>query len=306
MATDVLASTKAFISGGAANTFPNKFIAQSIRQITSSSSLPVPVSMTTSHVSITPASPAAAPVSNDYGTGFATDAYRDGGGPDELVNPRTVGEPDDAEASITLTVGSDQLISAYSRFFLQSVSESDQEKFQIVETFTAYYAFFYGRRPPVYRYSGVLLNDENFRWANDMKFIYDNFFRGTKAVEYGAEVIMEYDGRLITGFPISMNMQQDAINTKGIPFSMDILVLSHTPLNFSKDIEDLISKAAQTLASSREKTKQALAAMNTGAPKSSVAQVRYALNGKMPTKSVKVKGVADNSYTPISNISNTA
>jgi len=303
---DLLGSLKSFKSGGAANTLPTKAIASATRQIPSAGQLPVATTMTTSHVTPTPASPAAAETTTESGTGFATDNYRYGGGPDELVNARAVGESDDAPATMTLTVGDEQLISAYSRFFLQSVSESEQEKFQIVETFTAYYAFFYGKKPPIYRYAGTLLNDENYRWANDMKFVYDNFFRGTKAVEFGAEVILEYDGKLITGLPISLSMQQDAINDKGIPFSMDVLVFNHTNISFSKDIEDLLSKAAESLASSRSKTKDILASINAGAPKNSVAQTRYVLNGKMPSKAVKIKGVADNTRAPISNINNTA
>src|ERR1019366_7308331 len=76
-----------------------------------------------------------------------------------------------------------KIVNAYSRFFLQGVTEAEQEKYQLVETFTGFYAFFYGKRPPIYRYTGTLLADPIYRWNNDMKFMYENYFRGSRATE---------------------------------------------------------------------------------------------------------------------------
>lgn len=138
------------------------------------------------------------------------------------------------------------VINSYSRFFLESVVEQQTEKYQVVETFTSFYVFFYGKRPSFYRYSGTLLNDPTHKWINDMMFFYENFFRGTRTAEIGAQAVMSYDGRVVTGFIVGMTMQQAAANDKGMPFSIDFLVVDHFPVNFSADISTLIqNKTAQ-------------------------------------------------------------
>jgi len=199
------------------------------------------------------------------------DTYRDGSDDDtnsEQFNPLTLASNDEEQiATMTLTqpvassstnggvVTSTSLvgatfINAYTRFFLQGVTEAEQEKYQVVETFTGFYTFFYGKRPPIYRYSGLLLSDPNYRWNNDFKYVYENFFRGTSAVEFAAEVIMTYNGRVITGFPLSLTMQQEAANDKGMPFSMDLLVVSHDVI-LSSDISDLLQQKQIQLAQYR-------------------------------------------------------
>lgn len=194
---------------------------------------------------------------------FDSDGYRrgvSGGDSSELVNPRTlsINEGDEEQiASLTLrTTDSKQteIISTYTRFFLQSAVEAEQEKYQLIETFTSFYVFFYGKRPPIYRYAGTLISDPIYRWNNDFKFVYENYFRGTRATEFNSEVILQYDGRIITGFPLNLTMQQDAMNDKGIPFAMDLLVVSHTPIKFSTDIAALIDIKKRELEDMRAKS----------------------------------------------------
>jgi hypothetical protein len=72
------------------------------------------------------------------------------------------------------------LIPPYSKFFLESIQEPHVERAQIVETFGDTYVFFFGERPPIYTFSGTLLNSNTINWHQDFMFYYDNFFRGTK------------------------------------------------------------------------------------------------------------------------------
>jgi hypothetical protein len=205
--------------------------------------------------------------------------------------------------ALTLTNGSKQtdLISNYSRFFLENVSEVEQEKYQIVETFTGYYAFFYGKRPPIYRYSGVLLSDSIYRWNNDFKFVYENYFRGTRATELGAEVLIVYDGRQISGFPLGLSMQQDAVNEKGMPFSIDMLVVDHKTLKFSNDIASFLQDQQSRLATTRANLKKYLIQLN-GYSGPTAAVSDGATNGVIPPVSVggSVSQIAGGS--PISQI----
>lgn len=242
--------------------------------------------------------PSAAPDSST----FQVDGYRNGNpnsATSEGLNARTLASNDEEEiASMTLRVsgdaaggfGDNDIISAYTRFFLQSVSEPEQEKYQVVETFTGYYAFFYGKRPPIYRYTGVLLSDPNYRWNNDFKYMYENFFRGTSAVEFSGEVIMTYDGRVVTGFPLSLTMQQDAANDKGMPFALDMLVVDHTPVNFSIDIDGLLQQKQLELQNLRNSILATQSKIASGASPS-VTTSDNVTNGILSPSSISIPGV---------------
>lgn len=231
---------------------------------------------------------------------FSIDTWRNGGGDGETANPYTFdqnGDTDDgSQASMSLTIPASStnnpavdIISAYTRFFLQGVTEAEQEKYQIVETFTGFYAFFYGKRPPIYRYTGLLISDQTYRWNNDFKFVYENYFRGSSATSFGAEVIMVYDGRQITGFPLSLAMQQDAVNDKGIPFSMDVLVVDHHTLKFSDDIAAFLQDQQSKLNKFRNNL-QAYVAQLTGASGDSATTADNVLNGITPASSITTPG----------------
>lgn len=225
---------------------------------------------------------------------FAVDTYRFGnpvGTDSETTNPLALSDDDynpiqssTSTISVTAADPSDgtQFISAYSRFFLQSALEAEQEKYQVVETFTGYYAFFFGKRPPIYRYTGLLISDQNYRWNNDFKFMYENYFRGTSVTELNAQVILNYDSRIITGFPLSLTMQQESSNPKGIPFSMDVLVVSHQPVNYSADVNGLIAQKRQELAEQIA----AIASATTQANSASTLTSDNALNGITPPSGV--------------------
>jgi hypothetical protein len=127
------------------------------------------------------------------------------------------------------------LIPAYTKFFLESVSEQHMERSQIVETFGDFSVFFYGERPPVYNFSGVLINAKNVNWVQDFMFMYENFLRGTRCVEAGARAILTYGGRQIEGFILGVSNQTTAGTDGGVPMSFQVLVTSRKYLGFSDD-----------------------------------------------------------------------
>ncbi len=216
-------------------------------------------------------SPATTPLKGFDTATATTDAYRNGGfsggTSDNLLNPRTLGEVstnDDVVASINITsvMGQGDVVTGYSRFFLQGINEARSEKYQVVETFTAYYTFFFGERPSVYSFRGTLLNDENFRWTNDMLYFYENVFRGTRAVELGCEAVINYDTSIVHGYILNMNVQKNADLNKGASFGIDMLVTSHT-----------ISSQAALIA-------QQISTINRTIPTLNALQAAHVLNGK--------------------------
>lgn len=268
-------------------------------------------------VSQTTSQPGTTPASTDS-TSLVTlddDAYRFGGSGqfssisgDTLVDPSTgygreLGESDDQEASISLstqlTAGSNpsadptgNVLNAYSRFFLQSVKESQSEKFQITETFTDYYIFFYGKRPPIYNYTGSLLNDENHKWTNDLMFFYENFLRGTATVQLGAQAFITYDGRLVSGFLLDMNIQQNSDLYKGAVFSFDVLIIDHRQIYFSADITALIANATAAVNARKAQIQAQISQINASiAPGKSTLTALQVTNGAQPASSVNLPGV---------------
>ena len=238
---------------------------------------------------LTEVAPQESPVSVALESPDTADTYRRGGGTGDLVNPRSLldAEKDSvALLSITNTSSEQDLITNYSRFFLQAVSEGQSEKYQVVETFSSFYTFFYGKRPPVYTFRGLLLNDENHQWLNDFMFFYENYFRGTKAAERGAEAVMTYSGRLVSGFVLDINIQQAAEIDKGVSFAMNMLVTSHTPINFSADINTLITSARAKLILEKEQIARRIASVNRQIPAGISQSVAERTNAKAPASSM--------------------
>jgi len=116
------------------------------------------------------------------------------------------------------------LVPKYTKFLLTGVQESHQERSQIVETFGDFYVFFYGERPPVYTFSGTLVNSRDINWLADFMFYYENFLRGTKAVENEARAIVTYQGRQVEGFITQTSNVTSADSQNGVQFNFSIIV----------------------------------------------------------------------------------
>ena len=123
------------------------------------------------------------------------------------------------------------IIPPNTKFFLESVVENREEKVQIVDTFGEWMAFFFGRRPEVYNYSGSLLNTSNHNWKDEFQMNYEYFLRGSKAVENHATMFLQYDDVIVEGYMLNCQMSQHALQDKSVPFTFNMLVLNRSPLN---------------------------------------------------------------------------
>lgn len=123
------------------------------------------------------------------------------------------------------------LIPPNTKFFLEQVQESREEKVQVIDTFGEWVAFFFGRRPEVYTYSGTLLNSKNHDWKNEFQENYDNFLRGSQAVKNHATMLLQYDDVVVEGYMMNCSISQAAVADNAVPFSFSLLVLNRSPLN---------------------------------------------------------------------------
>lgn len=193
----------------------------------------------------------AEPPTKDGDAGFPADYYRFGrlerdenGNAFFAIQPRFIDEwnADDRKDQlaairlITTENGREQdLIPRFTKFFLQNVQEGHSERSQIVETFGQFYVFFYGERPPIYTFTGTLLNTRNANWYGDFQFYYENFLRGTKSVERQAVIRLTYQGRQIEGFILNTQSSTSAEVHNGATVSFQVLVTDRLLVNLSSD-----------------------------------------------------------------------
>lgn len=157
------------------------------------------------------------------------------------IEPYDVG-PDGVTASIRVfgkpkgKTETLDLIPAYTKFILDGVQESHTERSQIIETFGDFYVFMFGERPPVYNFTGTLINSKNVSWLTDFMYMYEMWLRGTRCVENNAVVIVTYGGRQIEGLILSTANQTMAASDIGVPFQFSVVVFERRFYNFSADM----------------------------------------------------------------------
>lgn len=117
-------------------------------------------------------------------------------------------------------------------FILQGVSETRQEKVQIVETFGDHFTFFYGQKPTVLQVRGMLFNSADFNWKNEFLANYDRLLRGTKCVENRTRVFLGWDDVVAQGYMLNVQIQYDKDLPLVVPFSFSLL-LTKPPLDLS-------------------------------------------------------------------------
>ena len=122
------------------------------------------------------------------------------------------------------------LIPPSTKFFLQVVQQSSEEKVQIIDTFGEWKAFFFGRRPEIYSYSGTLLNARNHNWKTDFQNSYDASLRGSQAVKNRAVCVLQYDDTIVEGFILNAKIQQSADNQHAVLFSFDMLIANRASI----------------------------------------------------------------------------
>jgi len=140
---------------------------------------------------------------------------------------------------------STDLIPAYTKFILDSVQESHTERSQIIETFGDFYVFMFGQRPPVYNFSGTLINAKNASWLTDFMYMYETYLRGSRCVDNNSVAIITYGGRQIEGLILNTSNQTMAATEAGVPFQFSIVVFERRYYNFSEDMGYSLNKLGE-------------------------------------------------------------
>jgi hypothetical protein len=128
--------------------------------------------------------------------------------------------------------------SANHNFILQGVTESRQEKVQVMETFGDDFVFFYGQKPVTLVVQGVLFNTKDFNWKNEFLANYDRFLRGTKCVENRTRVFLGWDDVLAQGYILDLQVSQTSQDPNVVSFAFTML-LSQPPTDLSSSWDAL-------------------------------------------------------------------
>jgi hypothetical protein len=132
----------------------------------------------------------------------------------------------------------------YLKFFLTGVDAPRSERYQVVETFGDWYIFFYGERPPVYTFTGVLLNTPNYNWLNEFDFFYDAFLRGTAATRNVTRIFITYGFQQVQGHLLDFAHSIRADNDMAVQFQLRMAVVKRfalTPDNGNRATDSFIS-----------------------------------------------------------------
>lgn len=115
----------------------------------------------------------------------------------------------------------------YSNFLLQNVAEQRMEKQQILETFGEPYIFFFGERPRMLQFSGVLLNTFDFNWEAEWWENYEYYLRGTRCVENDARVFLSYDETLVSGYIVDSAATKNANERNHVNFQFTMFLTGY-------------------------------------------------------------------------------
>jgi hypothetical protein len=118
-------------------------------------------------------------------------------------------------------------VGEYADYILQRVEDQRNEKQQIIETFGDPFVYFFGERPRVVTFSGLLVSTEDFNWRSQFWENYNEKLRGTKLVQQNARAYISFDTIIIEGYPLAASAVDTAEEPYTIPFSLQMFVTDY-------------------------------------------------------------------------------
>lgn len=113
----------------------------------------------------------------------------------------------------------------YLYFLLDRAQEGFNEKAQVVDVVgDQYVAYMFGQSPPVFNYSGILMNTRQDDWRAAFTVLYQMIVRGSRMAKFGRAVVLSYDDVFITGTILSMQQVLSSTMQTSAQFSFSLLV----------------------------------------------------------------------------------
>lgn len=113
----------------------------------------------------------------------------------------------------------------YLDFFISQASMPLQEKVDIKDTLADnYVAFFFGQQPPVWSFTGWLLNTVQDDQTTNFLRLYLEILRGTQLARRQKIINLKIDSYVITGAMIGVSFTLNAASEIYVPFAFQLLV----------------------------------------------------------------------------------
>jgi len=126
----------------------------------------------------------------------------------------------------------------YIDFLLSSVTEQQRERIQVFETVgDEYAAYFFGKTPPVFIFTGQLYNVKQNNWRHAFLQLYSELLRGTKLQRYYRYVTVYYDRIYVIGSMISLSTEIRAESQMVGAFTFELLVKKMMLMDKAEDFK---------------------------------------------------------------------
>ena len=112
----------------------------------------------------------------------------------------------------------------FDKFSLQSVTENDEERYQLHETFSEEVLFVFGRRPRIWSLAGIVVNSDDANFADELISNYDAYYRGTRVVENRMRTFVFYEDVLIEGTLLGLTVSRNGQIPGAVNASITIVV----------------------------------------------------------------------------------
>ena len=123
----------------------------------------------------------------------------------------------------------------YLDFFIQTVQMSFQEKIQVSETLSDnYVAYAFGQAPPVWNFSGSLINSVQDDQASNFFRLYTHILRATQMARRQKSLSLAFDSYVVNGVMMNLNLALSSSNELLVPFSFQLLVKRVFITNYTK------------------------------------------------------------------------
>lgn len=122
----------------------------------------------------------------------------------------------------------------YNQFMLTQTIEMYNEKFQLEDTFSSgSVSFFFGEKPEIWTFSGLLYNDLIHGWHTKMRELWHDYIRGTVLAEKGKylSIIIPSTWLRVDCYPIGLTISHNVESENVSPFTMSVIIKKARTLN---------------------------------------------------------------------------
>ena len=121
-------------------------------------------------------------------------------------------------------------------FFIERVNKSSNERYQIMQSISEEYKiYFSGKQPEVMNLTGRMLNTYNQQWWHDFNFFYDNYLRGSKAVENRIRAFLTITDTIYEVLLLKFGIGANSAFDNNVQFNIDLVILQETHIGDYKN-----------------------------------------------------------------------